>query len=144
MLWLHRHRGETMPEKGVEARTQQIGRELLAATRNAGASKKFWKDRLIAWALSDEKFKVQLFRFIDVFPVLKTPAEVHAHLTEYLQGIELPTAMAMSLKAGGWFKGTLASTIAAQVEGMAATFIAGRDAASAIGALEERWQQAIA
>src|SRR4051794_26013696 len=116
MLWLKREdrAGGTM----LEERTQQIGRELLAATRHGGAgamSKKFWSDRLIAWALSDEKFKVQLFRFIDVFPVLKTPAEIHEHLTEYLHGIELPTGMAMGLKAGGLFKGTLASTIASQV-----------------------------
>src|SRR5687767_11738787 len=133
MLWLHRDKGVgSTPEKGggMEQQTQQIGRELLAATRGAGASKTFWKDRLIAWALSDEKFKVQLFRFIDVFPVLKTPASVHEHLTEYLQGLELPTGMGLGLKAGGWFKGTLASTIASQVESMAGTFIAGRDAAA--------------
>jgi RHH-type proline utilization regulon transcriptional repressor/proline dehydrogenase/delta 1-pyrroline-5-carboxylate dehydrogenase len=131
----------------MEERTQQIGRELLAAMRSEGAaalSKKFWSDRLIAWALSDEKFKVQLFRFIDVFPVLKTPAAIHEHLTQYLHGIELPTGLAMGLKAGGLFKATLASTIASQVENMAGTFIAGRDPAAAIPVLQQRWSGNIA
>jgi RHH-type proline utilization regulon transcriptional repressor/proline dehydrogenase/delta 1-pyrroline-5-carboxylate dehydrogenase len=135
--------------RATEERTLEIGSELLAATRAGGPgafSKKFWSDKLIAWALQDEAFKVQLFRFIDVFPVLKTPAAIHEHLKEYLEqpGVTLPTGMSMGLKAGGIFKGTLASTIAGQVEGMAANFIAGRDVAAALPLLRERWDQHIA
>lgn len=148
MLRLHRQDHDSAPvAHGIEARTQQIGRELLAATRHGGAgalSKTFWSDRLIAWALSDEQFKVQLFRFIDVFPVLKTPADIHEHLTQYLQGIELPTGLSLGLRAGGLFKGTLASTIASQVENMAGTFIAGRDASAAMPVLQQRWIDNIA
>ena len=80
----------------VEQRTQEIGRELLAATRAAeasGLSAKFWHDRLIAGSLQNERFKTELFRFVDVFPVLRTPEQVHRHLIEYLQqpGVVLPS-----------------------------------------------------
>jgi RHH-type proline utilization regulon transcriptional repressor/proline dehydrogenase/delta 1-pyrroline-5-carboxylate dehydrogenase len=148
MFRLHRQDHDSAPmAPGIEGRTQEIGRELLTATRHGGTgalSKKFWSDRLIGWALSDEKFKVQLFRFIDVFPVLKTPADIHEHLTQYLHGIELPTGLSLGLKAGGLFKGTLASTIASQIESMAGTFIAGRDASAAMPVLQQRWNENIA
>ena len=35
---------------------------------------KFWSEKLMDWAMRDEALKVQLFRFVDVFPMLKTPA----------------------------------------------------------------------
>ena len=44
----------------------------------------FWSDKLMNWAMQDEAFKVQLFRFVDTFPMLKTPDQVHDHLTDYL------------------------------------------------------------
>ena len=36
----------------------------------------FWSDKLMDWAMQDEAFKVQLFRFVDAFPRLKTADEV--------------------------------------------------------------------
>ena len=36
------------------------------------------------WAMKDPAFKVQLFRFIDVFPMLRTPEQVHEYLCDYL------------------------------------------------------------
>jgi RHH-type proline utilization regulon transcriptional repressor/proline dehydrogenase/delta 1-pyrroline-5-carboxylate dehydrogenase len=151
MAWPHRtaRMSPQVPVDNIEERTQQIGRELLTATRHAGAgtlSKKFWSDRLIAWALQDEAFKVQLFRFIDVFPVLKTPQAIHEHLVEYLHqpGVTLPTGMSIGLKAGGLFKNTLANTIASQVRAMAENFIAGNDVPAALPVLENRWRHNIA
>jgi RHH-type proline utilization regulon transcriptional repressor/proline dehydrogenase/delta 1-pyrroline-5-carboxylate dehydrogenase len=133
----------------VEGRTQEIGRELLAESRAGAAgalSKKFWSNKLMGWALSDEQFKVQLFRFIDVYPALKTSAAVHEHLMEYLDqpGVKLPPGLAMGLKAGGLLKGALAGTIESQVTGMARQFIAGKDLADALPVIEDRWQAGVA
>ena len=64
---------------GVEGRTQQIGRELLEEGRRHSASaisKRFWSERLMRWAMEEQSFRTQLFRFVDVFPVLRTPAAV--------------------------------------------------------------------
>src|SRR4051794_35627110 len=98
----------------LEERTQQIGRELLGESRETGG---LWKERLMEWALEDGRFKAELFRFVDVFPVLRTPAEVHGHLVEYLsqRGVTLPTGMGVALKAGGLLKGVLAKTVAGQI-----------------------------
>ena len=128
----------------LELRTQEIGRALLAATR-AHAAGTFWKDRLIAGALENERFKTELFRFVDVFPVLKTPAQIHQHLLEYLRqpGVQLPTGLGATLLAGGILKGALAHTIAGQIDAMARNFIAGRDMAEALPAMETRWRQGI-
>src|SRR5947207_1019052 len=38
---------------------------------------------LMDWAMKDEAFKVQLFRFVDVLPTLNSSSEVARHLTEY-------------------------------------------------------------
>jgi len=38
---------------------------------------------MMEWAMRDEHFKTQLFRFVDVLPALTSSAEVSRHLKEY-------------------------------------------------------------
>jgi len=135
--------------RDLESRTCQIGRELIASARGHHAgllSSRFWSDRLMRWAMEDPAFKVQLFRFIDVFPTLATPEQVHDYLADYLSqpNVSLPWGMQFGLKAGGLAKTTLTRTIAAQIESMAGNFIAGRDVAAAIAKLERRWNDGLA
>jgi RHH-type transcriptional regulator, proline utilization regulon repressor / proline dehydrogenase / delta 1-pyrroline-5-carboxylate dehydrogenase len=127
---------------------REIGGELLAAARGGRGgilSRAFWSDKLMNWAMKDEAFKVQLFRFVDAFPMLRTPEQVHAHLVDYLSqpGVMLPPMLATGLKAGGLAKGMLTKTVAGQVEGMAERFIAGRDAESALPKLRGLWDEGI-
>ena len=134
---------------GLEQRTFEIGRELLEETRRhqvSAFSGRFWSDRLIAWALKDPAFKTQLFRFIDVFPVLNRPQSIHQHLVEYLRqpGVQLPPGLALGMSAGGLLTGTLASTIGSQIQSMASNFIAGADLDDAMPVLESRWREGIA
>ena len=130
----------------VESRTQAIGRELLAAMRGRQAglmSGRFWSDKLMDWALRDPAFKVQMFRFVDVFPMLHTPAQVHEYLADYLTqpGVSLPPGMELGLKAGRVAKGLMARSISASIGAMAGTFIAGRDAATAVDVLRKLWKE---
>jgi RHH-type proline utilization regulon transcriptional repressor/proline dehydrogenase/delta 1-pyrroline-5-carboxylate dehydrogenase len=123
-----------------------IGEELLLRAREAQAgmfSAKFWSDALVNWAMKDEKFKVQLFRFIDCFPVLKDSDQVYSHLKDYLTqpGVTLPPGLSTGLAAGGLLKGTLTSTVTSQVKTMASQFIAGTDAADALPKLRKLWDQ---
>ena len=80
-------------------------------------SARFWSDQLMNWAMKDPAFKVQLFRFVDVFPMLRTPALVHDYLIDYLSqpGVTLPPGMDLGLKAGGLAKGLMAKTIAGRI-----------------------------
>ena len=38
---------------------------------------------MMDWAMHDERLKVELFRFVDVFPTLTSRAEIARHLREY-------------------------------------------------------------
>src|SRR5262245_49054146 len=80
--------GAVVPgDADLERRIRAIGTELLQSARRERSgilSKAFWSGKLIDWALKDEAFKVQLFRFVDAFPALRSPEEIHDHLADYL------------------------------------------------------------
>ena len=133
----------------LERLTQQIGTELLKHARGQRAgllSSRFWSDQLMNWAMKDPAFKVQLFRFVDVFPMLATAEQVHDCLVDYLgqPGVALPPGMGLGLKAGGLAKGVLSKTIAGRIRAMAGNFIAGTDAAEALPKLEKLWNEGVA
>ena len=132
-------------EASLETRTQDLGRSLLTAAREREPGTGL-SQRLIDWATQDPAFKTQLFRFVDVFPMLEADAEaVHAHLEQYLNRPEvtLPRGLATGMKAGGWFKGTLSRAVTSQVLAMANRFIAGETAEAALPRLRRRWDEAI-
>ena len=132
----------------IEALTKRIGTELLDAARSHKAgvlSAAFWSDKLMSWSMRDPGFKVQLFRFVDAFPTLTTPQQVHEHLIDYLSqpGVELPPGMSLGMKAGGLAKGLMSKTVANQITSMAGKFIAGTNAADALPELRRSWNKGI-
>jgi RHH-type proline utilization regulon transcriptional repressor/proline dehydrogenase/delta 1-pyrroline-5-carboxylate dehydrogenase len=136
-------------DTALEARTRAIGEELLeraGRARGGLLSAGVFSDRLMQWSMRDEGFKTQLFRFVDVFPALRTPEAVMGHLREYLSqpGVTLPTGMGLALGAGDAFGGAAAKTITSQVQSMAGRFIAGTDAADALPTLRKRWDAGVA
>ena len=96
--------------------------------------------------MKDDAFKVQLFRFVDAFPTLKTPAQVHEHLVDYLSqpGVSPPPGFELGVKAGGLAKGLLTKTFSNQITSMGRKFIAGTDAVSALPQLSKLWKNNIA
>ncbi len=133
----------------TETAIHRIGGELIRqADQHTGGmlSAAFWSDKLMDWAMKDEAFKVQLFRFIDCFPSLHTKQNVHEHLVDYLTqpGVTLPSGLGMGLKAGGLAKGAMSKTVSGRIEGMAKRFIAGTDAATATPMLRKLWTQGLA
>ena len=100
--------GRTVPpdDPAVERRIIEVGTEFLDLARGGKAgvlNAAFWSDKLMDWAMQDEAFKVQLFRFVDAFPMLRTPAQIHDHLVDYLSqpGVTPPPGMDLAIKAGG-------------------------------------------
>ncbi len=147
------HRAESLSSAAgssdVERRTTEIGHEILHSAREHRAglfSGRFWSDQLMNWTMKDPAFKVQLFRFIDVFPMLRTPEQVHECLLEYLNqpGVTLPPGMELGLKAGGLAKGLMAKTLARRITTVARNFIAGADAPSALPTLQKLWNEGVA
>jgi RHH-type proline utilization regulon transcriptional repressor/proline dehydrogenase/delta 1-pyrroline-5-carboxylate dehydrogenase len=134
---------------GSEARTLEIGRELLEgarAHRSGILSARFYSDALMNWSMKDQNFKVQLFRFVDAFPMLRTPEDIYDHLRDYLSqpGVTVPGPIAAALKLGAVAKGMAAAQISRQITGMASKFIAGTDASSALPNLRALWDDGIA
>ena len=84
----------------VEAETQRLGTDVwhhLSRRRPSMFERRWWDDRILGAAMADESLKVQMFRFVDVLPRLKTHREVTRHLQEYfLEAKEhLPLAIEM-------------------------------------------------
>ncbi|MGP1345910.1 MAG: proline dehydrogenase family protein [Phycisphaerales bacterium] len=132
-----------------EDRVRVIGSEILerANKNRAGVlSAAFWSDKLMDWSMKDQAFKVQLFRFVDAFPTLRSGDAVHEHLVDYLTqpGVSLPPGMGLGVQAGGLAKGLMTKTISGQIKGMGEKFIAGTDAASALPNLQKLWKNGIA
>jgi RHH-type proline utilization regulon transcriptional repressor/proline dehydrogenase/delta 1-pyrroline-5-carboxylate dehydrogenase len=86
----------------IEVLTQTIGRQLLDSRRDTQPQfwhRRWWDDRLMAWSMRDEDLKVQLFRFVDVLPMLGSAESVTGHLHEYLDKVRdrLPSAARVAL-----------------------------------------------
>ena len=120
------------PAATLERRTQEIGRELFE--RIGGGPKPWqrawWEDRFIGGTLNDPLVRVQLFRFIDALPALKTADAIRRHLAEYLAeaGDRVPWWLRAALAAappGSQRAEWLARAAAASAGLMARKFIAG-------------------
>jgi RHH-type proline utilization regulon transcriptional repressor/proline dehydrogenase/delta 1-pyrroline-5-carboxylate dehydrogenase len=130
----------------LEARIQAIGRELFERTRGESPgvfSSAYWEGQLLAWAMRDPGFKVDLFHFVDVFPMLRTREQVARHVEELLLrgGRELPAAIAAALRAttARLAGGVAQAALRKNVEAMAQRFIVGRDARDTLPALRRLW-----
>ncbi|MDM9380588.1 L-glutamate gamma-semialdehyde dehydrogenase [Chlorogloeopsis sp. ULAP01] len=130
-----------------EARTQEIARQLLAATQenrnffSALRDQMRWDDKLLAWAMSNPGLRVQLFRFIDTLPALRSKPEIAAHLQEYLgdESVELPAALKGMLNFANpdSMPGQVAATtVATAVETLAHKYIAGENIKQALKTIE--------
>ena len=126
----------------LEARVEAIGRELFERTRGETPgvfSSAYWEGQLLAWAMRDPVFKVDLFRFVDVFPMLRTREQVSQHVQEMLLrgGRELPAAIATALRAttARLTGGIAQAALRKNIEAMASRFIVGRDSRDTLPAL---------
>ena len=84
----------------VEAETRRLGTEIwhhLSHRRPSMFERRWWDDRILGAAMADESLKVQMFRFVDVLPRLKTHRDVTKHLQEYFLEVKehLPFAIEM-------------------------------------------------
>ncbi|MFB2923740.1 L-glutamate gamma-semialdehyde dehydrogenase [Aerosakkonema funiforme] len=121
-----------------ETKTQEIAKQLLAATKENRSffaqmrDQMRWDDKLLSWAMSNPGLRVQLFRFIDCLPSLRSKTEIARHLQEYLgdESVELPAALKGLLNFANpdAMPGQLAATtVSTAVETLAHKYIAGEN-----------------
>jgi RHH-type transcriptional regulator, proline utilization regulon repressor / proline dehydrogenase / delta 1-pyrroline-5-carboxylate dehydrogenase len=131
------------PAADTEQRIQQTARDILSAThedRPSLLSAQRWQGEMMEWAMADERLKVEMLRFADVFPTLRSRREIGRHLREYFtrQGVAAPAVLrwGVNLAAQRSPVAPLANAVVRrQMKGFAQRFIVGRDARSAIPAL---------
>ena len=140
---------EQISHTNYETKTQEIAKQLLKATQEKNRSflaqlqnQMRWDDKLLDWAMASPGLRVQLFRFIDCLPALRSKPEIAAHLQEYLttQEVELPETLKKLLNFANpdSVPGQLAATtVAPAVETLAHKYIAGENVKQIIKTLEK-------
>ncbi len=133
-------------EAGIRGWGEKIFALMDAAEAPSLFSKKGFYGTLMDWAMRDENFKTQLFRFVDVLPTLASSGEVARHLQEYLgeEQVRLSPALRLSLKAAGSASWLFGAGIKGQVTGMARQFMLGDDQKEIVSALRKLHEQGIA
>jgi len=117
----------------IEARTQELGRHLfehLPVRRPMPWQRRWWDEQLMQWAMADETVKVQMFRFVDVLPMLRSSRSVVEHLQEYFRDVQdrLPPPARFGLESispDSLAGRTLARAARAGAQNQARRFIAG-------------------
>ena len=89
-------------EDCVEDQTRKIGTELFGRLDQRSPTVfhgRWWENRLMNWVMGDEAIKVQMFRFVDVLPMLRDHADIARHLDEYFEDVRqrLPLAARVGL-----------------------------------------------
>lgn len=128
----------------LEARVRRTGRELFKLIEGETPSlfdKAYWTGRLMEWATSEEAFKVELFRFIDVLPYLTRRVSIAEHVIEYFcrSNRDYPLVLQLGLKgacATSLVAKMAAGTIAENIERMGRQFIAAETPPKALPILE--------
>lgn len=130
-----------------EADTQKIAKSLLSATREKRSllaqmrDQVRWDDKLLNIAMEHPGLRVQLFRFIDCLPSLRSKAEIARHLQEYLgdESVELPSALKglLNFTDPHSMPGQLAATtVSKAVETLAFKYICGETIPQALKTIE--------
>ncbi len=132
-----------MPD--LETRIRQTGSrlyDLMEGETWSIFSRDYWVGKLFDWCMNNDAFKVQMFRFIDVFPSLAGSEDVISHLQQYFSDPELdfPSAVNWGIKyvAPSWMtSGIVARAIGRNIKKTASQFIAGTSPEDALRALEK-------
>lgn len=87
----------------IEQRTRDLGEQIwghLERREPTMFEKRWWDDRILSWAMADESVKVQMFRFVDVLPMLRSHESIVRHLQEYFEDVRkhLPWAARIGLE----------------------------------------------
>src|SRR5207244_7480453 len=133
-----------------QAAIRQYGEKIFALMDAAEPpslfTKKGFYGTLMDWAMRDEHFKTQLFRFVDVLPTLSSSSEVSRHLKEYLgdEKLSLSPALRLGLKAAGGASWLFGAGIKSQVTGMARQCMLGNDEKEIAATLRKMHEQGIA
>lgn len=123
-----------------EVRTQgELIFKMLESDSGSIFNKDWWYGKIMDWSMKDEKFKTQMFRFVDVLPYLNSNQEVTRHLKEYFSESDSKISNLMSLGTGvgALAPGLMAGVIRKNITQMAKMFITGESPKDALPLLRK-------
>ena len=130
----------------LEDSIQKLGRTLADQSHNQAPgifNSRRWTNLLLDWGTRDERFKVQLFRFVDVLPTLHTDAQFIRILKEYFGDLSIiPSPFRWLLKkisSNPLSAHASAFLLRRQFINMAETFMAGQSVEGALPVLRRLW-----
>ncbi|MBU1039849.1 MAG: proline dehydrogenase family protein [Proteobacteria bacterium] len=106
-------------------------------------NKGWWTGKVMDWAMRNEDFKVQMFRFVDVLPYLNTSESLSRHIEEYFgdKDANIPDVLKWGAGKTGFGGGLVAmvlnKAIRANIESMARQFIIGEKASEAVKGIRQ-------
>src|SRR5213080_69005 len=106
-------------------------------------SKAGFYQRLMALSMRDERFKAQLFRFVDVLPSLRRSSEIVEHLDEYFSDDGFGPLVGVGVRLARIVPCVSGRMLRWNVSGMARQFIAGRNPDDVMATLRKRHAQKI-
>ncbi len=108
-------------------------------------SKAGFYQRMMAFSMRDEHFKVQLFRFVDVLASLRQSDDIVRHLSEYFAGMQngFVPFLQTGIRAARTVPWLAAPVLRWNVSGMARQFIAGRNPDDVMKTLRQRRKERI-
>ncbi len=123
----------------ILAKGEEILKNMEGQSKASIFSKDFWYGSIMEWSMKNEKFKTNMFRFVDVLPSLNSGDEVSRHLKEYFSedGGKLPPVFNVGLGLGSLAPGLMAGAIKKNVVGMAQMFITGENPDEALPVLKK-------
>lgn len=128
----------------TQSKIASLGEEILKKIESQSKaslfSKDFWYGSIMEWSMKNEKFKTNMFRFVDVLPALNSGDDVAKHLKEYFtEGgkSELPAVFNVGLGLGALAPGLMAGAIKKNVTSMAKMFITGENPQDALAVLKK-------
>lgn len=131
-----------------ELHIQKTGTQLLNTSEtqpNASIfNKNWWYGNMMDWCMKKPEFKTKMFRFVDVFPYLKTGEEIIKHLKEYFEEDgKLPPLFQWGLGVGKLAPSILAAGLSKNMTGMSKMFITGANSKDALDYLNKARQLSV-
>lgn len=139
-------------DSDLESRIRKTGMrlyDLMGEESRSVFRKEYWTGKLFEWCMHNEPFKVQMFRFVDVFPYLKTPESVMRHIREYFSdpALNFPSALDWGIKyvSPEWrTSGIIARSIGRNLVKVAGQFIVGQAPEDSVPVLENLRSRGVA
>jgi len=132
--------------KALDEKVVQRGKQFFQSIAGEAPSifnKGWWTGKVMDWAMQNEDFKVQMFRFVDVLPYLNTSESLSRHIEEYFgdKDANIPDVLKWGAGKTGFGGGLVAmvlnKAIRSNIESMARQFIIGEKASEAVKGIRQ-------